>query len=82
MVEDFLAIILNETFNITLTHVLFGLTKHDVESNALKLAEANRLLLVAKYCIHKMRYIPNANIMQILNSEISLRKRVFNSFFN
>ena len=82
MVEDFLAIILNETFNITLTHVLFGLTKHDVESNTLKLAEANRLLLVAKYCIHKMRYIPNANIMQILNSEISLRKRVFNSFFN
>ena len=42
----------------------------------------HRLLLLAKYCIHKKRYIPNANIMQIFNNEISLRKRVFTTFFN
>ena len=82
MIEGFLQVILIETFQLTMTKVLFGLTKHDAECSTSKLAEANRLLLLAKYCIHKKRYIPNANIIQIFNNEISLRKRVFTTFFN
>ena len=79
-IEHKLAIIVGRTITISTAQALFGLTKStDINVSLKKINEANHMLLLAKLCIVKHRYVKPSNIILMFEYELILREKQFPS---
>ena len=77
-IENLISIILHERIEIDTKIALFGITKYDIEASTASLKEVNLLIILAKLCISKNRYINNPKTLHfILEHELLLREKSF-----
>ena len=60
-------------FNLSSSNILLGISKNNHISKK-QLNIANHIILIAKFCISKMRYVEISNIFLLFEMELSLRK--------
>ena len=80
MIEGLLENILETTISLQPVHALLGFELNFSNCNIKKIAEANHLILLAKFCITKQKYAEgNIALHYIFNFELLLRSRHFPS---
>ena len=77
--EELIHQILETPVQLQPINALLGFEKSFSNCNIRKLSEANHLLLLAKFCIVKHKYLQANTVKYIFNFELMLRRRHFPS---